>query len=279
MIEPNDPYSVDPADTDNQSSVNVPPAPTATPASPPTPEDGMSGIPPRVPLVACYELTKSYAGHPALNGIDLELPQGQIIGLLGPNGSGKTTLVKILAGLLQPTSGTALIDGRKPDRLTKAHVAYLPDRTYLEPHMRVSDCMKLFSDFYTDFDLVRAHELLSVLNISLDARLKSLSKGTREKVQLILVMARHARLYLLDEPIGGVDPAARDFILGTILKERDPNATVLLSTHLISDVENVLDGFVFMNEGRVLASGAVNEARDRYGKTLDELFREVFRCF
>lgn len=271
MIEPNDPYSVDPTDTDNQSSVDPRPAPTPTP----TP----TSAPPSVPLVACYELTKSYAGHPALNGIDLELPQGQIIGLLGPNGSGKTTLVKILAGLLQPTSGTALIDGRKPDRLTKAHVAYLPDRTYLEPHMRVSDCLKLFSDFYTDFDLVRAHELLSVLNISLDARLKSLSKGTREKVQLILVMARHARLYLLDEPIGGVDPAARDFILGTILKGRDPNATVLLSTHLISDVESVLDGFVFMNEGRILASGAVNEARDRYGKTLDELFREVFRCF
>ncbi len=234
---------------------------------------------PAYPAVACYGLTKAYPGTFALNGIDLELPRGQIIGLLGPNGSGKTTLVKILAGLLQPTSGTVLIDGLEPGADTKSFVSYLPERTYFNPSMRVSECVKMFEDFYEDFDTNRAFGMLAALGVPYKAKMKTLSKGTREKVQLILVMSRHAKLYLLDEPIGGVDPAAREFILNTIIGGRDPGATVLLSTHLIRDVEDILDGFVFLGTGQVITAGDANEARARHGKSLDELFREVFRCF
>ena len=230
------------------------------------------------PAIACYGLTKAYPGAFALNGIDLELPRGKIIGLLGPNGSGKSTLVKILAGLLQPTSGTVLIDGIAPGAETKSFVSYLPERTYFDPAMRVSGCVRMFSDFYADFDRERALSLLAVLGVPYTAKLKTLSKGTREKVQLVLVMSRRARLYLLDEPIGGVDPAARDYILNTILTNRDPDATILLSTHLIRDVEDILDGFVFLGGGQVIVSGDAAEARARHGKTLDEMFREVFRC-
>ncbi len=234
---------------------------------------------PAYPAIACYGLTKAYPGAFALNGIDLELPRGQIIGLLGPNGSGKTTLVKILAGLLQPTSGHVLIDGLEPGADTKSFVSYLPERTYFRPSMRVCECVKMFEDFYEDFDTGRALGMLETLGVPYRAKIKTLSKGTREKVQLVLVMSRHAKLYLLDEPIGGVDPASREFILHTIIENRDPASSVLLSTHLIQDVENILDGFVFLGNGLVITAGDVRETRARHGKTLDELFREVFRCF
>ena len=234
---------------------------------------------PAYPSVACYGLMKHYPGRPALTGIDLELPRGQIIGLLGPNGSGKTTLVKILAGLLRPSAGTVLIDGLEPGADTKAFVSYLPERTYFNPSMRVSECVKMFEDFYEDFETGRALGMLEALGVPCRAKLKTLSKGTREKVQLVLVMARRAKLYLLDEPIGGVDPAAREYILNTIIANRDPASTVLLSTHLIRDVEDILDGFVFLGNGQVIAGGDAQEARARHGMSLDELFREVFRCY
>ncbi len=234
---------------------------------------------PSYPSVACYGLMKQYPGTPALTGIDLELPRGQIIGLLGPNGSGKTTLVKILAGLLRPSAGTVLIDGLEPGADTKSFVSYLPERTYFNPAMRVSECVKMFEDFYEDFDVQRAFGMLAALGVPYKAKMKTLSKGMREKVQLVLVMARRAKLYLLDEPIGGVDPASREYILNTIIANRDPASTILLSTHLISDVEDILDGFVFLGNGQVIAAGDAYEARARHGKSLDELFREVFRCY
>lgn len=234
---------------------------------------------PAYPAVGCYGLTRAYPGTFALNGIDLELPRGKIIGLLGPNGSGKTTLVKILAGLLVPTSGTVLIDGLEPGTDTRSFVSYLPERTYFRPSMRVSECVKMFEDFYEDFDTNRALGMLEILGVPYRAKIKTLSKGTREKVQLILVMSRHAKLFLLDEPIGGVDPASREFILHTIIANRDPDATVLLSTHLIRDVEEILDGFIFLGGGQVITAGDTAEACARHGKSLDELFREVFRCY
>ena len=229
--------------------------------------------------VACYGLTKHYGPTTALSDISLELPAGKIIGLLGPNGSGKTTFIKILAGLLQPTAGAVLIHGEAPGTATKAMVSYLPERMYFDPGMRVSDCIGLFRDFYADFDERRAREMLSILGVPVDGKLKTFSKGTREKVQLVLVMSRRAKLYLLDEPIGGVDPAARDFILHTIVTAYEPGATVILSTHLIRDVEPILDGFVFIGGGSVIMSGEAEVVRADTGKSLDELFREVFRCW
>ena len=223
-------------------------------------------------------LTKAYGGTRALDGLDLELPAGKIIGLLGPNGSGKTTFLKIAAGLLTPTAGAVTICGQKIGPDTKAAVSYLPDKTYLNPQQKISEILDFFQDFYADFDRARAEQMLSALHIDLQARLKTLSKGNQEKVQLVLVMSRRARLYLLDEPIGGVDPAARDYILNTIITNYDPSATVLISTHLIADVERVLDEFVFLSQGRILRQGSTDEAREETGKSLDELFREVFRC-
>ena len=230
------------------------------------------------PAVYCYGLTKSFGAVEALGDLRISLPAGKVIGLLGPNGSGKTTLIKILAGLLKPTAGEALVYGEKPGAASKAFVSYLPERMYFDPGMKVSECVRLFRDFYADFDERRAAYLLSAMDVPMDRRLKTLSKGTKEKVQLILVMSRRAKLYLLDEPIGGVDPAARDLILSTIVSEHDPEATVLISTHLIRDVEPVLDGFVFLNAGKCMMSGEVEAVRKETGKTLDELFREVFRC-
>ena len=238
-----------------------------------------AGIPANVPAVGCYGLTKVYGSSPALSDLSIELPAGKIIGLLGPNGSGKTTLIKILAGLLRPTAGEARICGEAPSEATKAAVSYLPERMYFDPGMRVEECVGLFRDFYADFDEPRARGMLSVLGVPTESKLKTLSKGTREMVQLVLVMARRAKLYLLDEPIGGVDPAARDFILSTIVAAHDPGATVLVSTHLIRDVEPVLDGFVFLNAGKAVMSGETEAVRKESGKSLDELFREVFRCF
>ena len=228
-------------------------------------------------ILECRQLKKNYGSFTALNGIDLALPQGKIVGLLGPNGSGKTTLIKLACGLLAPTSGEILINGMKPGVETKKIVAYLPERNYLSDSMTVTEMVHFMADFYSDLDQDKAYDMLAHLNIDPKKKFKALSKGNREKVQLVLVMSRRAKLYLLDEPIGGVDPAARDYILETIVRNRDPEATVLISTHLIADVEQVLDGYVFLHGGTVIRSGEMETVRQE-GKTLDQSFREVFRC-
>ena len=230
-------------------------------------------------ILSAQALTKRYGSHMALMGLNLELPRGKIIGLLGPNGSGKTTFLKLAAGLLTPNSGTLTIDGKPIGPETKAVVSYLPDRPCFQKSKRVRDLMDWYCDFFPDFDRKRAEEMLTELKIDPASRFKTLSKGTQEKVQLVLTMSRRARLYLLDEPIGGVDPAARDYILRTIITNYDPSATVLISTHLIADVENVLDEYLFLSLGQVIQQGSVDEVREKTGKSLDELFREVFRCF
>ncbi len=228
-------------------------------------------------ILECRQLVKKYGSVQALNGIDLELPEGKIIGLLGPNGSGKTTLIKLASGLLQPTSGEILIDGMKPGVETKRIVAYLPERNYLEDRMTVEQMLKFMQDFYADFNLDKAREMLTHLDIDPKTKFKALSKGNREKVQLILVMSRDAKLYLLDEPIGGVDPASRDYILDTIIKNYNKDATVILSTHLIADIEPVLDEFVFIRKGDMIRHSTVASVVEQ-GETVDSLFREVFRC-
>lgn len=228
-------------------------------------------------ILECRQLVKKYGSVQALNGIDLELPEGKIIGLLGPNGSGKTTLIKLASGLLQPTSGEILIDGMKPGVETKRIVAYLPERNYLEDRMTVEQMLKFMQDFYADFNMDKAREMLTHLDIDPKAKFKALSKGNREKVQLILVMSRDAKLYLLDEPIGGVDPASRDYILDTIIKNYNKDATVILSTHLIADIEPVLDEFVFIRKGDMIRHSTVASVVEQ-GETVDSLFREVFRC-
>ena len=222
-------------------------------------------------------LTKCYGSKQALSRLDLHLPAGQVVGLLGTNGSGKTTLLKLCAGLLTPTSGQITICGTPVGPDTKLLVSYLPDRTYLNNRQKVRAQLDYFQDFYPDFDRERAEQMLRSLHIDPSSTFGTLSKGNREKVQLVLVMSRRAKLYLLDEPIGGVDPAARDYILETIVRNRDPEATVLISTHLIADVEQVLDGYIFLHEGRVIRNGTMEAVRQE-GKTLDQSFREVFRC-
>jgi len=224
-------------------------------------------------------LTKVYSSTRALNNVCLELSAGKIIGLLGPNGSGKTTLIKLTAGLLTPTIGTIDVCGTPVGPETKAMVSYLPDRVYFNQNQRIHQLLDYFQDFYADFDRPRAEHMLSDLGIDLKAKFKALSKGAKEKVQLSLVMSRRARLYLLDEPIAGVDPAARDYILRTVINNYDRQATVLISTHLIADVEPVLDEFLFIHQGQVIRHGTVDQVREETGKSLDELFREVFRCF
>lgn len=223
-------------------------------------------------------ITKSFPGTVALNNINLILPKGKIIGLLGPNGSGKTTLIKLAAGLLVPTSGQILIGGYEPGIETKAIVSYLPERPYFSQWMNAEQMLDYFEDFYSDFDRKKALDMMAKLNINPKAKMKTLSKGTKEKVQLILVMSRRAKLYLLDEPIGGVDPATRDYILETIISNYASDSTVIISTHLISDVERTLDEFVFINNGNIVMYDSVDAAREKNGKSIDELFREVFRC-
>lgn len=229
-------------------------------------------------LLECVDLTKTFPGKTALSGVSLEVGRGRIVGLLGPNGSGKSTLMKLANGLLTPTSGKILINGKAPGIETKKVVAYLPERTYLNDWMRVIDLIDFFDDFYENFNQVKAYEMLSRLNINPSDRLKTMSKGTKEKVQLILVMSREAELYLLDEPIGGVDPAARDYILNTILTNYSDQSTVLISTHLISDVEPVLDDVIFINQGNLVLSSTVDAIREEKGMSVDALFREVFKC-
>ena len=229
-------------------------------------------------LVTCTGLAKRYGQKEALRGIDLQLAPGRIIGLLGPNGSGKTTLIKLLCGLLQPTAGSITVDNSPVGPHSKAVISYLPDKMYYADWMRVSDLFDLFADFYADFDRQRAETMCLSLGIASRDRIKTMSKGTKEKVQLVLVMARRARLYLLDEPIAGVDPAAREFIMNTILTNYDEKASVLISTHLISDVEPVLDEAIFLREGQVVLHDSADALREREGKSLDALFRDVFRA-
>lgn len=229
-------------------------------------------------VIECVGLSKKYGNVNALNALNLSLPAGKIIGLLGPNGSGKTTLIKLACGLLTPTEGEIRVCGLKPGTESKALVSYLPERTYLPDWMTVLQCLDYFRDFYEDFDYDRAISMLESLHVPAEARMKTLSKGTREKVQLVLVMSRRARVYLLDEPIGGVDPAARDYILGTILKNYSEDSTVIISTHLISDIEKILDEFVFIQDGQVVSYASTDSLRADLGKSIDEYFREVFRC-
>lgn len=229
-------------------------------------------------LVEIVGLTKSYdARNVAVNNITITLPKGKIVGLLGPNGSGKTTLIKMMNGLLTPSQGSIRINGHPVGVETKAHVAYLPDRTYLSGGKRISQILDFFCDFYADFSKEKALEMLSSLNIDPTVRLKTLSKGNKEKVQLILVMSRQADLYVLDEPIAG-DPAARDYILRTIINNYNPNATVIISTHLIGDIEQVLDEVIFMRFGHLVLYTSVDNIREQHGKSVDAYFREVFAC-
>ena len=229
-------------------------------------------------LIVCAGLTKTYSSVKALDNLNLTLSGGRFVGLLGPNGSGKTTLIKLINGLIQPTTGSVLVDGQAPGVHTHSVVSYLPDRAYLNDWMRVSDLMDFFADFYADFDRVKANDMLQSLRINALDRLKTLSKGTKEKVQLILTMSRKAKLFLLDEPIAGVDPAARDYILNTILSNYSEDAAVLLSTHLIADIERVLDEVIFLKNGVMTLHESVDTIREEHGKSVDMLFREVFAC-
>lgn len=231
-----------------------------------------------LPVLQITNLHKSYGSHSVLEGVSFCIPRGKIVGLLGPNGCGKSTIMKLIAGLIPLSKGEILIDGMAPRQKTKSLISYLPERSYLNDWMRISDLLSFFHDFYSDFDLERAKQMLADLNIALNDRLKTMSKGTKEKVQLVLVMSRRARLYLLDEPIGGVDPAARDYILNTILKNFEEDSSILISTHLIQDVEAVFDRALFLNQGKIVIDGEVDEIREKYGKSIDGLFREVFKC-
>ena len=229
-------------------------------------------------LISCQGLSKAYGRKRALEGLDLEVGRGRIVGLLGPNGSGKTTLIKLLCGLLRPTTGVLTVDGQRVGPETKAEISYLPDRMYFANWMRAVDLFDLFRDFYRDFDYEKAMAMCRSLGVEPRDRLKTMSKGTKEKVQLALVMARKAQLYLLDEPIAGVDPAARDFILRTILTNYNEEGTVLISTHLIADIEKVLDEAIFLKEGRIMLHETVDNIRETQGKSVDALFREIFRA-
>ena len=228
-------------------------------------------------ILRCENLTKKYSNTTALNKINLTLESGKIIGLLGPNGSGKTTLIKLINGLLTPTEGKILINGKSPSVETKKQVAYLPDNSYLNSWMTVKQIVDFFVDFYDDFREDLAYEMLKRLGINKEMKLKTLSKGNKEKVCLILVMSRNAKLYVLDEPIAGVDPAARDYVISTIINNYNPDATVLISTHLISDIEQILDEAIFIQQGDILLHKSIDDIREEHSKSVDELFREVFR--
>ena len=231
------------------------------------------------PLVYLDHVTKNYGHEVALMDVSLNIQPGRIIGLLGPNGSGKTTIIKLINGLLQPSLGNIYIHGQLPSPASKKVVSYLPDTTYLNENMKIVDAIRYFQDFYADFNVQRAYQLLNDLHLHPNQKLNSLSKGNKEKVQLILVMSREADLYVLDEPIGGVDPAARDYILRTIIQNRRPNSSVLISTHLIADIEQVLDEAIFINQGRILLHENATVMRNQHGKSIDEIFRDQFRVY
>ena len=231
-------------------------------------------------LIQTVNLVKAYdkKGCAALNNVSISIPHGRIVGLLGTNGSGKTTLIKLINGLLQPTSGEVLINGEKPGVKSKAVISYLSERPSLPSGKSVGEIIEFYDDFYEDFDRNKALEMIKSLNISESSRIKTLSKGTKEKVQLVMVMSRNAQLYILDEPIAGVDPAARDYIIRTIIGNYNPDSSVLLSTHLIADVENVLDDVIFIKNGEIILTSSVEDLRVKEGKSLDSYFREVFAC-
>ena len=229
-------------------------------------------------VLECKDLCKNYGRAAALDHVSFAVEPGHIVGLLGPNGSGKTTLIKLANGLLTPTSGEILVCDTAPGKTTHAWVSYLPERTSIPTWMTTTQLLDFYQDFYADFRRDAAEEMLQHLNIQPRKRVKQMSKGTREKVQLIVTMSRAAKLYLLDEPIGGVDPATRDYILSTIISNYNPEAAVVISTHLISDVEKVLDDVIFINQGRVMLQSSVDQIREEKGMSVDELFREVFKC-
>lgn len=229
-------------------------------------------------LLEFINVTKKFSNKTALDNVSFAIQPGRIIGLLGPNGSGKSTSIKMINGLLQPDSGQVLIKGNTPSIESKKIISYLPERTYLNDWMTVSQILSFFEDFYEDFDSNRAKEMLTSLGIDENAKLKTLSKGTKEKVQLILVMSRKAELYVLDEPIGGVDPATRDYILSTIIQNYSESSSILISTHLIQDVEKILDDVILINNGQIYMTGSVDDIRSENGISIDNLFREVFRC-
>ena len=229
-------------------------------------------------ILECKNLTKRYGSVAALEDVNLSIEPGRVVGLLGPNGSGKTTFIKLVNGLLTPSKGEVLIAGQRPGPASKALVAYLPDRDYLANWMNAEQQVKFFRDFYQDFDADKAMEMILRLGIDVNQPVRQLSKGNREKLQLTLVMSRKAQLYLLDEPIGGVDPATRDYILDTIIRNYNPEAAVILSTHLIADVEQVLDEVIFLQKGRVTLQSSVDAIREEQGKSVDQYFREVFKC-
>lgn len=228
-------------------------------------------------LAECRSICKSFSGRIALDNVNLTIGRGKVIGLLGPNGSGKTTLIKLMNGLIRPTKGELFIDGQKPGLYTKSIVSYLPDREYFADWMTVKDVLNMFMDFYSGFDADKAQDMCRTMGIKLNDRIKTMSKGTREKVQLILVMSRNAQLYLLDEPIAGVDPAARDYILSTIINNYNEDGTVIISTHLISDIERVLDEVVFIMNGKIVRHEAVDDIKEKEGKSIDSVFRDTFR--
>lgn len=229
-------------------------------------------------ILECSRLCKHYGRVQALDGVDLTLEPGRIVGLLGPNGSGKSTLIKLACGLLTPSEGSIRICGEKPGAVTNALVSYLPERTAVPEWMSVKELLAFYADFYDDFQLEATRQMLDALGLASAKQIRQMSKGSREKVQLILTMSRQARLYLLDEPIGGVDPATRDYIMSTIIAHYNPEASVVISTHLIADVEKILDEVVFLQEGRVLLHDEVDALREEKGKSIEALFREVFKC-
>lgn len=231
-----------------------------------------------MPILEIKNLIKKYHTKNVIDNISLNVDSGKIVGLLGPNGSGKTTLIKLLAGLLTATSGDILIDNKEIGIETKAIVSFLPDRPYFANWMKVHDILAFFADFYRDFSMKKAMEMLKLLNIGVNDRIKTMSKGTKEKLNLVLVMSRAARLYLLDEPIAGVDPAARDYILRTIISNYSEDSSVIITTHHIADVEKILDDDIFLNEGKIELNSAVEDLREERGKSVDEIFRETYIC-
>lgn len=228
-------------------------------------------------LLQLHHVSKSYRGKKAIDDLTVTIPSGKIIGLLGPNGSGKTTLIKLINGLLQPNKGDIVIDGYRPSVNTKEIISYLPDTTYLNENMKIKDMLDFFSDFYKDFDKAKATSLLRDLELDPEDRFKNLSKGNKEKAQLILVMSRKAKLYILDEPIGGVDPAARDYILKTIINNYSEDASVIISTHLISDIEPILDEVIFLKKGKLCLCGNTDNLRQEHQQSIDSLFRETYK--
>lgn len=229
-------------------------------------------------ILEIKHLSKDYGNKVALNDVNISISKGKIVGLLGPNGSGKSTMIKLINGLLQPSDGEILINGMHPSIETKAVVAYLSERTYLSEWMKVEELINFFDDFYVDFDRAKALEMVEALKIDRKSKIKSMSKGTKEKVQLILVMSRKASIYILDEPIGGVDPAAREYILNTIIKNYSEDSSIVLATHFIQEIESLCDDIIFLNNGKVVLEGNVDDIKAEKGKSIDALFREVFRC-